>query len=303
MITKNIVFVILIVSCVWISASCSHLGFGQSRVERSEDEISRFYGEPKVIGKIRSKKINESSGLAVTECNPEVVWTLNDSGNPNEIYALTKTGRLLSTWKITGAKNRDWEAMAPYRDKDGNCYLYVADIGDNEKKHESLKIYSVQEPDPKGRTGFTEKARFIEFEYPDGKHDAEAMFVHPKTKDKYVITKELSKERAGVYRVRPGETKKVGSISLPSFPKAAVTGASISSDGSRVIVSDYLGAYEFVLPDDAENFDDIWKQKPLFVEVGFREQGEAITYTQRTKGVITTSEKKDSPINYVERSR
>ena len=63
------------------------------------------------------------------------------------------------------------------------------------------------------------------------------------------------------------------------MPNGFLTGGDISPDGKRVILCDYFGAYEIVLPEKAKNFDEIWKEKPLIVELGEREQGEAVGYS------------------------
>ena len=75
-----------------------------------------------------------------------------------------------------------------------------------------------------------------------------------------------------------------------------LTGGDISPDGKRVVVCDYFSAYEFVLPESASNFDEIWKQTPLAVELGKRDIGEAVGYSIDGNAIFATSEKKNSPV-------
>ncbi len=85
------------------------------------------------------------------------------------------------------------------------------------------------------------------------------------------------------------------------MPNGFLTGGDISPDGKRVIVCDYFSAYEIVLPESAKNFDDIWKEKPSVIQLGEREQGEAVSYSADGKSILATSEKKNSPIIEVKR--
>ncbi len=95
--------------------------------------------------------------------------------------------------------------------------------------------------------------------------------------------------------------EKIADFSVPAIPNGFFTGGDISSDGKRIIICDYFSAYEIVLPENAKNFDEIWKEKPTIVELGEREQGEAVGYSVDGKSIFATSEKKNSPIIEVKR--
>jgi hypothetical protein len=64
--------------------------------------------------------------------------------------------------------------------------MYIADIGDNGGSRDRITIYRTPEADPKD--GATQPAEAFHGRYPDGKHDAEAVFVMPNS-DVYLITK------------------------------------------------------------------------------------------------------------------
>ena len=85
------------------------------------------------------------------------------------------------------------------------------------------------------------------------------------------------------------------------MPNGLLTGGEISPDGSRIILCDYYNGYEIVLPKDAENFDEIWKDEASIIELGTREQGEAICYSVDGEAIYATSEKKNSPFIEVRR--
>jgi hypothetical protein len=64
--------------------------------------------------------------------------------------------------------------------------VYVADIGDNDGGRDHITVYRVAEPQPQDAA--TAPVEAFEATYPDGAHDAEAMFVTPQS-DVYIITK------------------------------------------------------------------------------------------------------------------
>ena len=97
------------------------------------------------------------------------------------------------------------------------------------------------------------------------------------------------------------KTEKIGSVSVPAIPNGFLTGGEISPDGKRIILCDYFAAYEIILPKGSKKFDDIFKESVTKIELGEREQGEAICYSADGKKIYATSEKKNSPMIRVER--
>jgi len=304
-IAKFFLFVIFPgLSCVFFSG-CQFAGNapGPSASESS-------YGAPRINGRIKSSEIRESSGIAASRCQSNVLWTHNVSGDDAFIYALNFAGASLGTWKVTNAKNMDWEDIAAYKDKAGICYLYIGEIGNNKLKRPEHRVYRVREPivvpanadstrkDPLP----TSPADELQFKYPDFDQDAETLLVHPATAMIYVITKRVSGP-AGVYRVRPefgsAETQRaeaVVEISVPAIPNGFLTGGDISPDGRRLILCDYTQGYEFVLPVDSSNFDDIWAQSAVKIDLGERKVGEAVCYSVDGTSIFATSERENSPL-------
>ena len=192
--------------------------------------------------------------------------------------------------------------------------MYIGDIGNNAKDRGELTIYRVREPKVLAKSSSssnnnpltTEKATAINFSYPDFRHNAESLLVHPKTEDIYVLSKRFS-GAAGVYKLsgREGENKntleKVADFSVPALPNGLLTAGEISSDGKRVIVCDYYNAYEITLPEESKTFDEIWDEEPSIIDLGKRNQGEAICYSEDMKSIYATSEKSNSPLIQVTR--
>lgn len=279
---------------------------GESEARTVEvGEPSKDYGAPVHLADLEEKGVDESSGVVASRRNPGLFWTHNDSGDGPLLYAFDREGRRRGVWSVAGAKAHDWEDVAagpgPQR---GQSYLYVGDIGDNDKDRKEVVVYRVAEPAITNDTVVnnavepyvTAPAEAIHLKYPDGRHDAEALAVHPATGDLYVITKTKNPTAAaGVYKLTApysvetvNTLQKVGEVRVPSLFPGMITGADISPDGTRVILCDYFNAYELV--STGGGLDEVWKLKPAVVRLGSRPQGEAVCYTLDGQSVLATSE-------------
>src|SRR5215217_2230974 len=273
--------------------------------------LAGSYGPPTTLATIKDNSVSESSGLVASRTMPGAYWTNNDSGDGPFIYAFDTRGDSFGTFRVSGAQARDWEDIAagpgPQRNR---SYLYIGDIGDNDAVRPEVIVYRVPEPAlsaatrnlTKKRPGATEPADAIRLKYPDGKHDAEALLVHPRTGNIYIVTKVLIANPAVYEAVAPcaaGQSitmRRLGEVRVPSLLGGVITGGSISPDGRRVALCDYFQGYELVLPVGVSNFDDIWKQKMTGFDLGKRKQGESITYRLDGKALLATSEGKQPPL-------
>jgi hypothetical protein len=277
--------------------------------------VFQSYGTPTKIANLKNVDVTESSGVAASRSNANIYWTHNDSGDGPFVYAFDATGESRGVFRVAGARARDWEDMAigpgPER---GESYLYIGDIGDNQKVRPEIVVYRVAEPklsaaeksSSKDKPRTTASAEAIRLRYPDGKFDAETLLVHPTTGDLYILTK-VTLRNATVYEAPAPLTtgkvitmKRIGEIKVPSLLGGVLTGGSISPDGRRVALCDYLQGYEVVLPARSKDFNDIWKQTVTGFSLGEREQGEAITYSADGKTLLATSEGKLPPLIQVE---
>jgi hypothetical protein len=326
MLSKNIIkfcaFIILTCLVSLFTLNCSS-GFPHDAFRSNANGIlgdaekSKDYREPKVTGHIQDNAVEESSGVAASRCAADVYWTHNDSGDEAFLYAFNLKGEKLGTWRVPGARNDDWEDIAAYKDKDGKCYLYVGDIGDNKHERGEMTVYRVPEPAigpgdkdaSKRDMVFTEPAQAIHIKIAGFKDDAETLMIHPVSGDIYILAKSYKKQSA-VYKLAApfkiddegvNAPQLLGPFTVPAIPDGTITGGDISPDGKRVIVCDYFSGYELLLPDGAKSFDDIWKQKPLIVELGPRKTGESIAYSADGKFLIATTEEKNPPVIVVER--
>jgi len=302
-IAKFAVFVIAIAGATL--PGCSSKANGS--LPASEESV---YSQPRVVGRIANPDIREASGIAASKCQAGVFWTHNDSGDDAFIFAINANGENLGTWRVGGARNDDWEDIATYKDAAGKCYVYVGDIGDNKTKRDVRTIYRVAEPtitpadanSTSSNARETAPAEKIDFAYADASQNAETLLVHPQTGDIYVLTKSEDKP-SGVYKIAPNSASsapvkatRLAELKVPAIPYGLLTGGDIAPDGRSVVLCDYAGGYEIRLPNGAANFDDIWSQKPIEIDLGSRDTGEAIGYSMDGRSVFATTEKKNAPI-------
>lgn len=189
--------------------------------------------------------VHETSGLASSGRDPQVLWTHNDRGNEAHLYAVRTDGALLNRVAITGAEHTDWEDIERAPCAAGTC-LYIGDIGDNNGSRENITIYEVPEPELSGAAPV--QARVLNARYPDGAHNAESMFILPGG-DLFIVTKgddgpvtlyryEGAARQPGaprnvvLQRVRELMTQPRGRLDL-------VTGASATPDGRHVAIRTY----------------------------------------------------------------
>jgi hypothetical protein len=294
-----------------------------ARVERNHSipesaEVSTNYGPPAYLADLEDRAIDESSGIVASRRYSGLIWTHNDSGDGPFIYAFDRKGRRYGTWRVTGARAFDWEDIAAGPGpRHGQSYLYIGDIGDNDKERKQIIIYRVAEPavtaadaaTDRSAPQETEPVEAIHVRYPDGRYDAEALAVHPTTGDLYLITKTRKTTTvAAVYKLAaPFNTaqvntlEKVGELRTPSLLPGMITGADISPDGRRIILCDYFNAFEMRLPDSLSgSFDEIWKQSMAIVRLGERNQGEAICYRLDGQAILATSETSPAALIEVE---
>ena len=125
---------------------------------------------PQLIG-----ALPEASGLAVSRRTPDVLWSMDDSDDP-VVVPLSTSGVAKSRVRVTGATVKDWEDVSVGPCANGSC-LYIADIGNEGTKRQTVTVYRV--PEPKAGDAATAPAEALDFDYPDGHHDAEASFVAP----------------------------------------------------------------------------------------------------------------------------
>ncbi len=229
------------------------------------------------------KDLKETSGIFYDSTN-NLIWTLEDSGNENEIYALDNDGKILKTIKLNDLKNNDWEDLT--QDKQGN--LYIGDFGNNDNERKDLAIYKVNASDLQKEN--VEKTTKISFNYPEQTEfppNKKELFFDVEgfiemNNNFYLFTKNRSKKGDGavfIYKVpnQEGnhEAKKIGDFkTCEDFETCAITSAAISPNGKQIALLTHSKIWVF------ENFtdDNFTSGKTSIFELNHNTQKESICY-------------------------
>ena len=252
---------------------------------------------------IEDGRITESSGLAASLRHRRVLWTHNDSGGGNQIFAIAGNGSTAATVTIAGEDARDWEAITSLRGPEngpaaGQALIAVADIGDNDAKHESVRIAIVEEP--QNLTDVTlDPVRVLRLTYPGGPRDAEAVLADPRSGRLYVVSKTLfgAELFAVPKQVWPGN-QATGVSDVTQMTKVAQIGAAMITDGAflpngTMALRSYGNLTLVAAPETAENGRlETLASKAL----PDQEQGESLAVVEDGGYALIGSEGTDSPI-------
>ena len=259
---------------------------------------AQFASDP-TVAPVTPGQIDEASGLADSRSQPGNLWVEQDSGSPAELALLGYDGKIKGKITITGATNRDWEEMTiGPGPQAGVNYLYIGDIGDNNAQYPAYQIYRL--PEPASVQATVTGVERINYRYPDGARDAEAMFVDPQTKDIYIISKR--EEKVHLYRLNyPQNINEVtvaealGELPIGGGLANYVTAAAVSPDGSEILVRTYSQLYYWKRSSGQSIADALQRGSSRQLVVRLEPQGEAVCFDKDAKGFFTISERASSP--------
>lgn len=249
------------------------------------------------LGRIQNSDLTETSGLAVSNLDPAVLWAVDDSGGEAALYALGRDGSDLGVHGVPGVVNRDWEDLAAWADPlDGTSWLYVGDIGDNLDQWDSIFVHRMPEPALSDALDIPpEKLETFELAYPDGPQNAEALLVGGSTGTITIITKGKQGE-AQVFEARgatPGSVSPltlVGTLDLSTTLDGQVTAA--DSNDQYVFIRTYTAVLAY-----GDATGSWWESEPCVLEPPFEIQGEALATEPDGSGYFTVSEGRAARLN------
>lgn len=236
---------------------------------------------PDIVSTISDPAITESSGLVVSKDDPELVYTINDSGSSPIVYAIDlPSGDTVGTTRL-GAELDDTEALSI----DGDGTLWVADTGDNRAIRTNIALYAVK---ASGRSDTTARsvARYP-ISYPGGPLDVEALAINPVTDEKFVISKGLF---GGTVFALPDplvEGQDNRASALEGDIPGVITDAAFTPDGRYVVARDYSEAYVL----DPSTWKIVSSQ-----ELPAAEQGETLAFEASGRSFLVGSEGAGSPL-------
>jgi endonuclease/exonuclease/phosphatase family metal-dependent hydrolase len=229
---------------------------------------------------------------------------MNDSGKPL-LYALDTTGRHLGRVELRKSDNRDWEDLASFR-LEGEPYLLIADIGDNDARYKKRTLYIAKEP--RSDESKTKVDWAIDFVYPNGPRDAEAAAVDLENERVLLLSKRDIPPALYELPLRPEGDEKLtarwlGTIdSLPRPSRQDVefapktknwhwqpVGMDISADNRAAVILTYRAAYYYLRRADQDWFDALNTQ-PVRIGLGNFRDAEAVAFGDDARTVYVTGE-------------
>lgn len=258
--------------------------------QQDSDSLETLYSLP--------NKLKEVSGIIYFP-NTNLLWTLEDSGNANEIYGLNfENGKIEKTITIENTENIDWEDIT--KDKEGN--LYIGDFGNNDNERKDLCIYKID----KNLLNIESviPAYKISFAYPEQKYfppkktemfyDVEGFFEFKN--NFYLLTKNRSKGFDGtafLYKIpnTPGFHQAVlmGEFkTCDNYNHCVITSVTISPDESKVAVLTHDKIFLF------ENFtaNNFLNGTKTALELNHFSQKEAISFIDNDRLFIADEKTK-----------
>ncbi len=275
------------------------------------------YRVPVTSGQIENPEIDESSGLAASRRDPDVLWTFNDSGGKPVIFAMGTDGKDLGSFRIEGAKNRDWEDMAAFR-REGAPYLLIADVGDNRGTWDYVTLYVVREPEIRRpaspKPPAVPLAWTVRFQYEDGPRDCEAVAVDEKAGKILLITKRDVPPGFYTLPLAPGDDSirvawKAGTVAGLPAPNLVergtspimggyadmVTAMDVSPDGAKAMILTYKRAYLFGRRPE-EPWAAAFARPPKKINLPPLSQAEGACFGSDEASIYVSSEKRPAPL-------
>ena len=167
--------------------------------------------------------VYETSGLEIINGN---LVTINDSGNPSNLYYLNQDGELLFRRIFNDLKNNDWEDLTADEE-----FIYIADTGNNFDTRENLRIIKIPIDSENNyfeiiNFHYPEQVKFITLEK-SSQYDAEGLITIGE--NLIIFTKNKLKKITEIYTLPKiagnYEAKKIGSLNIQSI----ITGADYDS--------------------------------------------------------------------------
>jgi hypothetical protein len=240
---------------------------------------------PTVVSHLADDRIKESSGLAYSARHPDLVYTMNDSGNRPVVFAVqVSTGKVVGQTDLASLDLEDPESIAV--DRQGR--LWLGDLGDNDRDRDDVSIVSFEEPGP-GNAAPRGLQRYP-VRFNTGPSNVEAMMVSPTSGQMFLISKK--NEDGGnpnlfamPQALKPGQPNVATSMNRPM--PAGVSDATFTPDGLHALVETASKVLVYN--------PTTWESVGEFPGPGLP-KGESMTVEPGGKSVLMGTEGEDSPL-------
>jgi hypothetical protein len=282
---------------------------------------SKNFEPPVLAGTLERSELRETSGIAASRRDSNILWAINDGGNSPVLYAFGNDGKDHGAVFLKDINNRDWEDLASFV-LDGIPYLIIADIGDNDAKRAFCVLYILREPKvtypfstniPRVRI-----SKVIKFRYEDGPKDSEALAVDEKTRQICIISKRVKPPALYTLSLEENPPKAVQtarrisqintllSPTLQDIKKdplfghfgAQPTAMDISRIDGSIALLTYKRAYWFKREAD-ESLEKCLSRDPEIIDFSALRQAEAISFAPNGRDLLITTEKRPAPLIFI----
>lgn len=234
-----------------------------------------------------NEDLEEASGLVASRRYPGMLWTHNDSGHPAQLFMLDSLGVTRRTFRLIGAKNRDWEDITLGPGRDSINYIYVADIGDNSANHKVKFIYCVEEPSPDQEDGLTVVDTLL-IRLADKKRDTETLMVDPISLNLYLVSKR--EDNVKLYEVKfPFDSDTLTAEPVLTLPIRGVVAGDIAPDGREILLKTYENIYYWKRLAE-QSVADAMQAPAIELAYNPEPQGESIAWAVDGTGFYTLGE-------------
>lgn len=182
-----------------------------------------------------SEELREISGMIPFNEN---ILAFGDSGSAESLFEINTNCKIVSEYKIEGATNRDWEAIA-----ESDSFIYIGDFGNNAGDRKDLKILKIQKSELSESTKIYSTLNFsyedqLEFGE-DALHnfDCEAFLVDGISI--FLFTKNRGSELTHVYELNTIEVDQIARRRMDLEISNLVTDAYYNKSNQRVFLTSY----------------------------------------------------------------
>jgi len=272
------------------SIFCLSIFFGLYSLTYSQEVL---HGERVVRGKISAPALGEISGIISSINNPGMFWVHNDSGDEARVFLIDSAANLKTTFYLEGIHAKDVEDIA-WVELGGKSYLVLADIGDNLAERKGISLYVFPEPTYEEGiridTVSNSHINIKKLNYPGKARDAEAIFVDPKDKQFYLISKREFHSVLYTAAIFKENKQNYTLVPLINFPFTFITAADISPNRDAILMKNLTSIYYWPL---VENESIVKALNKRFLPIPYvpEPQGEAITFDRFSNGFFTISER------------
>ena len=96
-------------------------------------------------GRVEDKSLDEVSGCVASRVNEGILWIHND-GDDNTLSAIRTSGETVARLELPVRTDDVEDVAITPKTNDRPASLYLADVGDNKRKRDRVRIFRTPEP-------------------------------------------------------------------------------------------------------------------------------------------------------------